>query len=606
MLRVTSGPSSFDPVSGYKINQHQRFIEFYNEYLCFPEKLDDHMSDKMREMQGSNIASCASFEVSKEPYRQDNEIILRDKRDGKEIPPTYISFQRTPRIPEDDCKNGNLPAQLGPFPLLSVASYRDNLSEEMIRMGGLFLHMLQREALSICFRGESHMEKSIFEYEPVKGESNYDLLENYAVRVYASAINVISGQRGTPAKKDASTQDFVVIPKQVQLDGFCVGNGLVKQFVAMPLGKGYSVEKQVSGQECIGGIQLEIAPRYKTNVLFARAKHARTGGPLSCPSDDALDTALDLFLTPSEAGFRPGQFLFMQLLDHPRRYRQTSHLKFDPSSFPEKEFFGTAPRKEDYVFTNARPTYLRELMAWAPDTTSWETGLKVDAVAPINVSITIPLSWDSRRLPGPQKSETAILRLSPFIDIRYISVSLLRTEAALQHVPTFPEHDIYNVKLVNPPKRQTPYTPLYSVNNGNIALYLEDMMIGCSGSYRMALGAGATRTQAIMESKDKRMFAWEKSLVVNIHILNSMTFCYATGFPPQPSPVSFREFAAARLPFYQDMGKGLEIEKGPLSLIKTVQKMDLDAVIVWDVVIAASGKCLIGCAYCETNLADTV
>ena len=37
-------------------------------------------------------------------------------------------------------------------------------------------------------------------------------------------------------------QNYVAIPKQKWLDGINCGDGYIRQFVAMPLGKGYTVE----------------------------------------------------------------------------------------------------------------------------------------------------------------------------------------------------------------------------------------------------------------------------------------------------------------------------------------------------------------------------
>ncbi len=43
------------------------------------------------------------------------------------------------------------------------------------------------------------------------------------------------------------TQDYVVVPGQPWLDGYCVDKGHIRQFVAMPLGSGYSAEEQLTG-----------------------------------------------------------------------------------------------------------------------------------------------------------------------------------------------------------------------------------------------------------------------------------------------------------------------------------------------------------------------
>ena len=46
---------------------------------------------------------------------------------------------------------------------------------------------------------------------------------------------------------DRAAQNYLVAPDQPWLDGFCVAKGLIRQFVAMPLGKGYTAEAQLTG-----------------------------------------------------------------------------------------------------------------------------------------------------------------------------------------------------------------------------------------------------------------------------------------------------------------------------------------------------------------------
>lgn len=66
-------------------------------------------------------------------------------------------------------------------------------------------------------------------------------------------------RRNLKARKK-NLQDYIVTPQQPWLDGIACGDGYVKQFVAMPLGEGYSVEAQLTGQEVAGGLQFEITP----------------------------------------------------------------------------------------------------------------------------------------------------------------------------------------------------------------------------------------------------------------------------------------------------------------------------------------------------------
>jgi hypothetical protein len=60
---------------------------------------------------------------------------------------------------------------------------------------------------------------------------------------------------------------------QPWLDGFCVEKGVIRQFVAMPLGQGYSVEEQISHTAEHGGLQLIVHP------LKAAAYRRLDGGP---------------------------------------------------------------------------------------------------------------------------------------------------------------------------------------------------------------------------------------------------------------------------------------------------------------------------------------
>lgn len=57
-----------------------------------------------------------------------------------------------------------------------------------------------------------------------------------------------------------SIQDYVVLPDQPWLDGIATSPSQVRQFVAMPVGQGYTVEAQKTGAELVAGLQFEITP----------------------------------------------------------------------------------------------------------------------------------------------------------------------------------------------------------------------------------------------------------------------------------------------------------------------------------------------------------
>lgn len=147
-----------------------------------------------------------------------------------------IQFERTLRIPDDNRKYP-LPPGLGAFPLLHVEDFVDQLPPSWAGMGGVFLPMYQAEALWIDFRG------------------SYP----FAIKIAAGKVNAVTG--GAWANDLVrKPQDYVVVPGQPWLDGFCVGNDLIRQFVAMPLGDGYTAEEQVTGKAEFGGLQIIAYP----------------------------------------------------------------------------------------------------------------------------------------------------------------------------------------------------------------------------------------------------------------------------------------------------------------------------------------------------------
>ena len=67
-------------------------------------------------------------------------------------------------------------------------------------------------------------------------------------------------------------QDYGVVPEQLWLDGNCVQMGVIHQFLAMPLGDGYTVEEQLTGAAAHGGLQIVAYPM-KREQYRSRATH---------------------------------------------------------------------------------------------------------------------------------------------------------------------------------------------------------------------------------------------------------------------------------------------------------------------------------------------
>jgi len=152
-----------------------------------------------------------------------------------------VAFQRTLRIP-DDGKTYFLPPGLGSFPLRHVDDHVAAVSPAWIEHGGVMLPMYQSEAMWIYFSSGG-------------GGRGYP----FAVKIATGKVNAVSGK---PYREglNRQPQDYVVSPGQPWLDGYCVDKGLIRQFVAMPLGAGYTAEEQLTGKADVGGIQIIAYP----------------------------------------------------------------------------------------------------------------------------------------------------------------------------------------------------------------------------------------------------------------------------------------------------------------------------------------------------------
>jgi hypothetical protein len=155
---------------------------------------------------------------------------------------SVIQFQRTLRIP-DDGKHYPLPPGLGAFPLHHVEDFADRLPESWRERAGVMMPLYQAEAMWVSFSASWRCR------------GHYPC----AVKVAAGKINAISGKPWKP-ELDGSERDYIVVPEQPWLDGFCVAKDVIRQFVAMPLGSGYSVEEQITGKPEHGGLQIIVYP----------------------------------------------------------------------------------------------------------------------------------------------------------------------------------------------------------------------------------------------------------------------------------------------------------------------------------------------------------
>ncbi|KAJ7177930.1 hypothetical protein C8R46DRAFT_1212662 [Mycena filopes] len=159
------------------------------------------------------------------------------------VGPTELRFHRTFRVRDNDKKYA-LPPSLGTFPIARAQDHTPNLPDYIKRRGGCIMPLFQREALWIEISG-------------VGGE-------------------------------------------QPWLDGIATEPGVVRQFVAMKLGHGYTIEEQLSNT-ANGGLQIDVFPSLEGTVSFHNA----------WSESQALDK------TPKDLGIVAGEKLKMSSTELP-------------------------------------------------------------------------------------------------------------------------------------------------------------------------------------------------------------------------------------------------------------------------------------------------
>ena len=201
-----------------------------------------------------------------------------------------INFQRTLRIPDDN-REYSLPPGLGRFHLAHVEDYKDNLPETMSKRGGVMLPMYQSEAMWINFSAGTHQYP-------------------FAIKIAAGKINAVTGENWNESLHEG-TQDYVVLPEQPWLDGFCVQKGLIRQFVAMPLGEGYTAEEQVTDKAEYGGLQIMAIPMKRSlyeELLKQKEEQAELNMMLFSRNDIVCEQEYSM-------GYAPGGLMRQQIVE---------------------------------------------------------------------------------------------------------------------------------------------------------------------------------------------------------------------------------------------------------------------------------------------------
>jgi hypothetical protein len=202
-----------------------------------------------------------------------------------------IDFQRTLRIPDDE-RDYPLPPGLGSFPLRHADDFAERLPGRWLQRGGVMLPMYQSEAMWLNFTSPGDYP--------------------FAIKVAAGKVNAVTGGPWCDSLQ-RRPQDYLVIPDQPWLDGFCVEKGVIRQFVAMPLGSGYSAEEQLTEAAEYGGVQIIAFPIKKECY-----RPGATAGPMPYAAPPEATACYDM-------GLAPGGRMLQQIHRDRRRFESWRH-----------------------------------------------------------------------------------------------------------------------------------------------------------------------------------------------------------------------------------------------------------------------------------------
>jgi hypothetical protein len=205
-------------------------------------------------------------------YLEDNSLELRFP-DLHENAGVSINFKRTLRLP-DDGETYPLPPGLGDFPLRHIEDFDLNEHNHLKKRGGIIMPMFQADALWINF-------------DPLQVTS--DEIYPVAIKIGTGKICAISGEDWSPTL-NRDPQDYIVVPEQPWIDGYNVGKNKIRQFVAAPMGEGYTTEEQLTGEAKVGGIQIQVFPMKKDYYDAINQRHEMN----VCCSEELPDLEMGL------------------------------------------------------------------------------------------------------------------------------------------------------------------------------------------------------------------------------------------------------------------------------------------------------------------------
>jgi hypothetical protein len=388
----------------------------------------------------------------------------------------------------------------------------------------------------------------------------------FAIRVFAGGVNGLSGE---PVRANMATilkrlngieptQDYLYVrggpePAQQWLDGIAVAPGVVRQFVAVPHLSPESIESQVTGSGCVGGIQLEVIPQHQLGRfrLMRRDHHVlgiRSYGERAM-KEYPFPAALE---TPSELGIPVNTRVHARERGGPSRER-------------------TLLDELDWASMHNRARRTVELQLWPPPCSKG--------------SFIITVKCHGRRKPGrelqvPVFPETTVGFVKEQAAYALALPPELWTISKTEHELNTPATDSSTFfSNENSSLNESESLSEVNIQRGQILFLVPEMCVGSgtqSGySPLLEVGAGARiRQRIIPDEEDPRSWDTNSARLINIQIINAEAYPHITGLqlPPFTHPVSFETYVERNLPFSPDSpGPTADLQSG-LSHIRAYSK----------------------------------
>ncbi|KAF3012951.1 hypothetical protein E8E14_000046 [Neopestalotiopsis sp. 37M] len=460
-----------------------------------------------------------------------------------------LTLNRTIRVPDNRDTN-MLPPSMGQFPLYRVQEYADRMPEDMAAKGGLFFPMYQREAMWINFRAS----------------------RPFALKIYVGGVNAVSGlplrddtdqtrrKRLRMLQEGKPVQDYMVVPGQPWLDGIASEDGKIRQFVAKPKGSGFSVEAQVTGEEKVGGVQIEVVPvkcglprelqvRYenkdggviKRSLVLAEKGLSEESSVLDLKKLllEEFDVALEDQVIDTDT-YDPEMYTCFNASESDASDTKLGSLYFKPNGS-----LSLSHRREEVLFGS---------------------GGAVPPPPPGGAALfgaAAPASFGTSMLCAAPSG------YSPQI------VPEVASFGASQPAGAFPDSYAMKSAPASPPQQLKAFSRM-STSSGrggrSAAAAPRSKKVK-----EMGLAAGGLIQQTI-EADPQPADVWDvdAAILLNLQILDSESFSDVTGLPPPPTPVDAETYAQHGYPFFEIWGEEKTGVRGDFAEVKSVAQIEAE------------------------------